>query len=179
MLIEGPATENSESEKKYEPFKNIHYKLQDLNLHVSAPYLLLGHYKVPELTTSWMPQIPNNNFLKVKEQSNPIKLINGQVHAQSENDVENETNLKSNSISVAVQTEQFFEFNFRPDMWYKKGHIWLHQQENKVLKVALIVLCGLVVTMFWYLRYQVIISIIFWFVFLNNIYCIRYIELDR
>lgn len=160
MLIEGPAAENSESEKKYEPFKNIHYKLQDLNLHVSAPYLLLGHYKVPELTTSWMPQIPNNNFLKVKEQSNPIKLINGQVHAQSENDVENETNLKSNSISVAVQTEQFFEFNFRPDLWYKKAYIWLHQQENKALKVALIILCGLVVTMFWYLRYQVIVIII-------------------
>lgn len=118
---------------------------------------------MPELTTSWMPQFPNNNLLKVKEQSESIKLINGQVHAQSENDVENETNLKSNSISVSVQTDDFFALNIRPDLWYKKAHIWLHQQENKALKVALIILCGLVVTMFWYLRYQVIMFNVFFY----------------
>lgn len=158
LLLEGPATDNQpDSENKYEPFKNVHYKLNDLNLHVSAPYLLLGHYKVPELTTGWMPKLPNSNFLNEHDsQSSALKLINGQVHSQSENDVENETNLKSVQ-SVSVQTEEFFEgFNFRPDLWYKRGYVWLHQQENKALKVALIILVGLVITMFWYLRYQVI-----------------------
>lgn len=158
LLLEGPTSENvpNTEKPKYEPFANVHYKLNDFNLHVSAPYLLLGHYKVPELTTSWMPQLPNMNFLNSRQPTNDgIKLINGQVHSDTEKDVENETNLKS-SISVSVQTDEIFEgFNFRPDLWYKQGYIWLHQQENKVLKVALIILVGLVITMFWYLRYQV------------------------
>lgn len=143
---------------KYEPFTNVHYKLNDLNLHVAAPYLLLGHYKVPELTTSWTPQLPNLNLMNEREPlTNGIKLINGQVHSGTENDVENETNLKSSSISVSVQTEDLFEgLNFRPDLWYKKVNLFLHQQENTALKVALIVLVGLVISMFWYLRYQVI-----------------------
>ncbi|CAK1595982.1 unnamed protein product [Parnassius mnemosyne] len=157
LLLEGPVTESQANAEapKYEPFANIHYKLNDLNLHVSPPYLLLGHYKVPELTTSWMPQLPTATFLKMPEmQNNAIKLINGQVHTETK-DVENETNLKSNSISVSVQTDDLFEvLNFRPDLWYKQGYIWLHQQENKALKVALIILVGLVFTMFWYLRYQ-------------------------
>ncbi|KAJ2946162.1 hypothetical protein O0L34_g5095 [Tuta absoluta] len=160
LLIEGPADKLVETENNYEPFKNVHYKLNDLNLHVTAPYLLLGHYKVPELTTTWMPQLPTSNVINanVKQSHNTLKLINGQVRQEENNDVENETNLKSNSISVSVQTddrEEIFEgFGFRPDLWYKQGYVWLHQQENKALKVALIILCGLVVTMFWYLRYQ-------------------------
>lgn len=158
MLIEGPSTETLKTNApRYEPIKNIHYKLSDLNLHVSAPYLLLGHYKVPELTTSWIPHLPNSNVLNLRDpQIDSIKLINGAVQAQTENDVENETNLKSNSVSVSVQTEDLFEgLSFRPDLWYKQAHVWLHQQENKVLKVALIILVGLVIAMFWYLRLQV------------------------
>ncbi|XP_063895238.1 serine/threonine-protein kinase/endoribonuclease IRE1-like [Helicoverpa armigera] len=163
LLLEGPTeTEDKSDTPQYEPFKNVHYKLKDLNLHVSAPYLLLGHYKVPELTTTWMPQLPNTNFLNVhNSQNSAIKLINGQVHSEGENDVENETNLKSNSnsnpnsISVSVQTEELFEgYDFRPDLWYKRAYLWFHQQENQVLKVALIILVGLVISMFWYLRYQ-------------------------
>ncbi|CAB3223992.1 unnamed protein product [Arctia plantaginis] len=157
LLIEGPsAIEQKKDQETYEPFKNVHYKLNDLNLHLAAPYLLLGHYKVPELTTTWMPQIPNSKFLNMhNSQKSAMKLINGQVHSESQNDVENETNLKSNSISVSVQTEDLFEgFNFRPDLWYKRMYVWFHQQENQVLKVALIILVGLVIAMFWYLRYQ-------------------------
>lgn len=160
LLIEGPsAIESKKDQETYEPFKNVHYKINDLNLHVAAPYLLLGHYKVPELTTTWMPQVPNSKFLNMhNSQKSAMKLINGQVHSESQNDVENETNLKSNSISVSVQTEDLFEgFNFRPDLWYKRMYVWFHQQENQVLKVALIILVGLVIAMFWYLRYQVII----------------------
>ncbi|KPJ08216.1 Serine/threonine-protein kinase/endoribonuclease IRE1 [Papilio machaon] len=158
LLLEGPVAEIQASTETptYEPLSHIHYKLSDLNLHVSPPYLLLGHYKVPELTTSWMPQLPTANLLKVPERHiNGMKLINGRMQAETEKDVENETNLKSNSISVSVQTDELFEgFGFRPDLWYKQGYVWLHQQENKALKVALIILMGLVVAMFWYLRYQ-------------------------
>ncbi|XP_060802843.1 serine/threonine-protein kinase/endoribonuclease IRE1 [Amyelois transitella] len=156
LLLEGPTTDNvaNTENSKYEPFTNIHYKLNNINLHVSAPYLLLGHYKVPELTTSWMPQLPNMNLNTREPKSVSIKLIDGKVHSDTDKDVENETNLKS-SVSVSVQTDEFFEgFRFRPDMWYKQAYIWLHQQENKALKVALIILVGLVITMFWYLRYQ-------------------------
>lgn len=163
MLLEGPTTDKiaSSDKPKYEPIKNVHYKLNDLNIHVSAPYLLLGHYKVPELTTSWVPQIPNLNFLNDRPQNdnNGIKLINGQVLTEkdTEKDVENETELKSNSISVSVQTEELIEaLNFRPDLLYKQANAWLNQQENKILKLALIILVGLVISMFWYLRYQVI-----------------------
>ncbi|XP_053607300.1 serine/threonine-protein kinase/endoribonuclease IRE1 isoform X2 [Plodia interpunctella] len=153
LLLEGPTSDKiASTDSKYEPFANIHYKLNNLNLHVSAPYLLLGHYKVPELTTSWMPQLPNMNMNTQQPKSVSIKLI--EVHSDTESDVDNETNLKS-SVSVSVQTDEIYEgFRFRPDLWYKQAYIWLHQQENKVLKVALIILVGLVITMFWYLRYQ-------------------------
>ncbi|XP_038211674.1 serine/threonine-protein kinase/endoribonuclease IRE1 [Zerene cesonia] len=155
LLLEGPVTETESASEKpvYEPFKNVHYQLNDINLHVTPPYLLLGHYKVPELTTSWMPQMPNSNRNNLPVR-NAVKLINGEVRTEADKD-ENETNLKSNSVSVSVQTEDLFaEFSLRPDLWYKQLHIWLNQQENKALKVALIVLMGLVVTMFWYLRLQ-------------------------
>lgn len=121
----------------------------------------------------WVPQIPKSKFFNVLElPPSAIKLINGQVHtthSENEKDVENETNdaenetkLKSNSISVSVQTEDLLEnFDFRPSYWYKQGHVWLNQQENKVLKLALIILLGLVISMFWYLRYQVIIFIFY------------------
>ncbi|CAG4980142.1 unnamed protein product [Colias eurytheme] len=155
LLLEGPVTETESTSEKpvYEPFKNVHYQLNDINLHVTPPYLLLGHYKVPELTTSWMPQLPNSNLNKLPIR-NAVKLINGEVRTDADKD-ENETNLKSNSISVSVQTEDLFtDFSLRPDFWYKQLQIWINQQENKALKVALIVLMGLVVTMFWYLRLQ-------------------------
>ncbi|CAG9786257.1 unnamed protein product [Diatraea saccharalis] len=162
LLLEGPSAIVNSENSKYEAFTNVHYKLKDLNLHVSTPYLLLGHYKVPELLTSWMPHLPNLNFWNENEH-NGLKLINGQVHKETGKDVENETNLKSSSVSVSVQTEDFFEnMNFRPDVWYKKVNMWLHQQENTALKMALIILVGLVITMFWYLRYQVI-NLIFYY----------------
>ncbi|CAH2268974.1 jg15999 [Pararge aegeria aegeria] len=158
LLLEGPVTENQAKGERdtYEPFKNVHFQLNDINLHVTPPYLLLGHYKVPELTTTWMPQLPNANLMNQNvPKNNAIKLINGQVHSDTEKDGENETK-KANSVSVSVQTEELEvqEFYFRPILWYKQGYIWLHQQENKALKVLLIILMGLVVTMFWYLRYQ-------------------------
>ncbi|CAH0719467.1 unnamed protein product, partial [Brenthis ino] len=157
LLLEGPVTENQANAEKitYEPFKNIYYELNDINVHVTPPYLLLGHYKVPELTTTWIPKLTNSKFINNHpNQNNAVKLINGEVHTDSDKDGENETNLKSSSVSVSVQTEDFEEFHFRPDLWYKKAYIWLHQQENKALKVLLIILMGLVVTLFWYLRYQ-------------------------
>ncbi|CAK1547091.1 unnamed protein product [Leptosia nina] len=154
LLLEGPALESETTEKPTYEYKNIHYQLNDINLHVTPPYLLLGHYKVPELTTSWMPQLPNSNMKVQDSNNNAMKLINGQVSQEADKD-ENETNLKSNSISVSVQTDDLFaDFSLRPDLWYKQVYIWLNQQENKALKMALIVLMGLVVTMFWYLRLQ-------------------------
>lgn len=37
---------------------------------------------------------------------------------------------------------------------YNAGKKWLNQQENKGLKLALIILVGCVITMFWYLNAQ-------------------------
>lgn len=103
-----------------------------------------------------MPILPNVNLLTPQGlQSNGLKLINGQVRSQSESDVENETDLKGNLISVGVQTDVFHGLNMRPDVWYRQMSSWLNQQENKGLKVILIILVGLVITMFWYLRHQV------------------------
>lgn len=160
LLIEGPTSEASETKPKTDSYTNIHYKVNDLNLHVATPYLLLGHYKVPELTTTWVPPLPNTNFLNIRNtytsDSNAIKLINGQVHTETAKDVDNETNLKSNQMSVAVQTENPLEnMTFRPDLLYREAYVWLNQQENKGLKFILIILVGLVITLFWHLRYQV------------------------
>lgn len=148
LLLEGPSETASNEKSNENNYANVHYKLNDLNLHVATPYLLLGHYKVPELTTAWMPILPDSNFLKIRDSG--IKLINGDVRG----DDENETNLKS-SVSVSVQTDDIIEsFTIRPDLLYKRAYVWLNQQENKGLKVALIVLVGLVITLFWHLRYQ-------------------------
>lgn len=175
LLLEGPVTETQAkgNQETYEPFKNVHFQLNDINLHVTPPYLLLGHYKVPELTTTFMPQLPNANLNQNLNQNNGIKLINGQVHSESEQDGDNETK-KSNSVSVSVQTEDWEvqEIYLRPMLWYKQAHIWLHQQENKALKLLLIILMGLVVTMFWYLRYQVCIFLSLKFTHLRFFYTI-------
>ncbi|GBP65201.1 hypothetical protein EVAR_50008_1 [Eumeta japonica] len=156
LLLEGPKNEDHDQNKANdEPLKNVHYKINNLNIHVATPYLLLGHYKVPELTTTWMPQIPNTNLMNLRESGHlpSIKLINGEVHTATMKDVENETK-KSNLVSVSVQTEDKFETFIQPDLLYKSAHAWIDQQENKLLKVILIVLVGLVIALFWYLRHQ-------------------------
>ncbi|XP_041977924.1 serine/threonine-protein kinase/endoribonuclease IRE1 isoform X1 [Aricia agestis] len=151
LLIEGPVAENEARPTTYRPYKNVHYEMQDLNLQLTPPYLLLGHYKVPEISTTWMPQLPNMNFVK---NENSVQLINGEVRQSNENDGENETNMK-NTISVSVQTDDLWaDLDWRPGMWVKQLNAWLHQQENKALKMLLIILMGLVVTLFWYLRLQ-------------------------
>lgn len=38
---------------------------------------------------------------------------------------------------------------------YHKSQVWLDDQESKILKVLLIILFGLVIAMFWYLKYTV------------------------
>lgn len=150
---------------------NLHFKLKDLRMdQYTNAYLLLGHYKVPELNTNWLPAINKNNLMNVHDASylNPdyknteLKLINGKTHSVSSDDAaddDNETKIKEDKgrvVSIGVQTdyEEVSKVLLKMHDVYRYIYTWVNQQENKGLKVALIVLLGLVVTMFWYMQYQ-------------------------
>lgn len=64
-----------------------------------------------------------------------------------------------NRLSVGVQTDDSTVFpDNKTDVVlsvYERAQEWINHQENKGLKLALIVLFGCIVAMFWYLRAQV------------------------
>lgn len=105
--------------------------------------IVLGHYKVP---AEYKPQ---NQPLQITGRSDPIiqtidKLVN------------------SSTITIVVQTgDEIVNTTAEYRNWrksianiYNNSKRWLNQQENKGLKLALIILVGCVITMFWYLNAQ-------------------------
>ncbi|KAJ8682778.1 hypothetical protein QAD02_018570 [Eretmocerus hayati] len=106
--------------------------------------IILGHYEVPS------EYKPHNQPLQITGRSDPI------------------INLKETSINTTKPSEMRIDdtrlnnSKYKNDQGWRKAVAvsyyasknWLNQQENKGLKLALIILSGCIITMFWYLNAQ-------------------------
>lgn len=96
----------------------------------------VGHYNVPKYS---------NTKLLISG-SNSRQLITGPIESKEP--------LKK---TVSVQTEETTTSRIKTTFTtsYKSLKLWVNQQENKGLKLVLIILVGCVIAMFWYLQVQV------------------------
>lgn len=147
--------------------------LMETNNNKNKNVIVLGHYQMPkvkeEMKLTIAPPKSSQNTLNQKG----IKEMDGSGNdLMPTNDMGNEhfeLNLnrqgsKSNVIRPSKQsrlTDRLFtDFGNRSpkeylSIAYRKSQSWLNDQESKILKVLLIILFGLVVAMFWYLKHTV------------------------
>ncbi|KAK2585144.1 hypothetical protein KPH14_008650 [Odynerus spinipes] len=155
LLLEGPLTiAQIHKNDNRVPLPGDHVVIGDINMAHNGyqsitrekSIVTLGHYKVPA-------------EYKFKQQ--PL-----QITGRSDAVVEVETSSKNSTTKdlpaalpdnapMTGNTMQH-EQNWRRILAesYKASKKWLNQQENKGLKVALIILVGCIVTMFWYFNAQ-------------------------
>ncbi|XP_001607831.2 serine/threonine-protein kinase/endoribonuclease IRE1 isoform X1 [Nasonia vitripennis] len=105
--------------------------------------MILGHYEVPS------EYKPHNQPLQITGRSDPVILTKGNTFN------------KTKKIDLTINEKQLNDSGYDSRGWrralsisYAASKKWLNQQENKGLKLALIILVGCVVTMFWYLNAQ-------------------------
>ncbi|XP_012256735.2 serine/threonine-protein kinase/endoribonuclease IRE1 [Athalia rosae] len=103
--------------------------------------IVLGHYQVP-------PEYQvQNQPLQITGRSDPIiqsspPNLNGTKKLTVAVQTENDTTVENKGLRKTVGSV------------YNVTKLWLNQQENKGLKLALIILVGCVIAMFWYLNAQ-------------------------
>lgn len=129
--------------------------------------IVLGHYEVPSVvedlqfnSASQLPA-PQTNARRGH------KLLAGDDNKKNiaiESNIEEEKNyrnvIETTKDQSRLKTDTFPRFlKQSPREYfsnvYNKSQVWLDDQESKILKVLLIILFGLVIAMFWYLKYTV------------------------
>lgn len=110
--------------------------------------IFTGHYNVPNYSENrfMFTQRIEKTVDLITDQSTNLdngKLSVNSIGIQTDNDV---SNIVDDEI---IDTENSFEY------YYQCIKLWINQQENKGLKLMLIVLSGCVCAMFWYLQMQV------------------------
>jgi hypothetical protein len=108
-------------------------------------------------------------FGKISETEEPLKSERQTLESILENEEKKTDKRKQNSVAVQTDKERdgawerfknsSVSFYFSRDFItfaYGATKLWLNQQENKGLKLTLIVLVGCIVAMFWYFNAQVI-----------------------
>jgi serine/threonine-protein kinase/endoribonuclease IRE1 len=108
-------------------------------------------------------------FGKMSEAEEPLKSERQTLESVLEKEEKKTDKRKQNSVAVQTDKERdgawerfknsSVSFYFSRDFItfaYGATKLWLNQQENKGLKLTLIVLVGCIVAMFWYFNAQVI-----------------------
>ncbi|XP_019770362.2 serine/threonine-protein kinase/endoribonuclease IRE1 [Dendroctonus ponderosae] len=120
---------------------------QDANSYSLAgfqTYLVIytGHYNVPNYSKA--------EFLGPNKPTGQMKLITDASKSSIGTQTED---LRRNSEAKLVLDDPIIDqWSIK---WYKFAKSWINQQENKGLKLSLIIMTGIVFSMFWYLLMQV------------------------
>lgn len=119
-----------------------HSILLRMKLHICYA-MIIGHYQVPQeyLLQNQPLQITGRSDQII--QNKPISFISDENSSVPSPTKENDNGtMKHKSIHAAISA------------MYHASKQWINQQENKGLKLALIILVGCIITMFWYLNVQ-------------------------
>lgn len=122
----------------------------------------------------------DGKWLELTNGSSPeVTLTNKDksVIVNSPNNDDDGVNETKGSHSVGIQMD-YQDINDKPlslKLFYKQAYLWINQQENIGLKFSLIILVGVVISMFWYLRNQVSLSLSIkklWFYIYRSCLCL-------
>lgn len=114
-------------------------------------YILFGHYEVPDIESKSI-ESSKNNALTVRNANNlwyPARESESRI-ISAENIMQNRSDAK-NSVKNDEMIESY--------EWKKNGLLktstllfknWFDHEENKILKLLMVILIGIVITMFWY-----------------------------
>lgn len=120
-----------------------------------------GHYKFPTYGNQQL-LTPNRDLIDFKD----------------DNDKDNSKIVYHNSDDYITIGAEKDERKRTYTDWYKDNYngvkLWINQQENKGLKMSLIIMTGCVIAMFWYLQIQVSHYICFLFIYGTKFYNIAY-----
>lgn len=162
--IEGPNGDTEEKEKGKFDYKknvvNLNEIIQNEEKLKKEEIVVLGHYQVPKIETDHklkisastpaaheLATIGNSALFNFGKDNNFILTQNSEkekstIGVQTE-DIENVTSW--GKIRQPIQVRNL----------YFRAKQWLDSQENKILKVLLIILVGCVISMLWYLHITV------------------------
>ncbi|XP_011300602.1 serine/threonine-protein kinase/endoribonuclease IRE1 [Fopius arisanus] len=104
--------------------------------------IVLGHYKAP---AEYKPQIQP---LQITGPSDPI------IRTEEKGNISTKITIIVQGLDELGNSTDYREWRKIFIVAYNGTKKWLNQQENKGLKLALIILVGCVITMFWYLNAQ-------------------------
>lgn len=126
--------------------------------------IVLGHYQMPktieDLTLSISPTLhkkPSDNRDLVSADNYDVLSINSEAKTQNNFIVirreDHSVGIPSDSDDMAVGKENatMSPREFLANVYNTSQH-WLNTQESKILKLLLIILMGMIVAMFWYMR---------------------------
>lgn len=136
--------------------------------------IVLGHYQMPKIKDDMQLSIsPSKRSLNTgnaideqdtDENHKELLVANNDLGEPFELNLNREGN-KNNIIPPPKQSRLADRFKFigfgdqSPKEYissaYRQSQSWLNDQESKILKVLLIILFGLVIAMFWYLKHTV------------------------
>ncbi|XP_014471160.1 PREDICTED: serine/threonine-protein kinase/endoribonuclease IRE1 [Dinoponera quadriceps] len=152
LLLEGPLlTSHLDTDDNEMPLPGNHVYIS--NIDVANDYqsfkrtkniIMLDHYKVH---AEYKAQ---NQPLQITGRSDPIIESSG-------------SNVTGTNLSIAMQTDMSNDTvqSESKQNWqkvisktYSASKIWINQQEDKGLKLALIILIGCIIVMFWYMNTQ-------------------------
>lgn len=139
--------------------------------------IVLGHYQMPKIKDDLKLSIVdgdkkspnNNNHHDLTPQQHNIKIINLNkngandflilpphqqqqkqnsidVQLNGNNIVDTSNNYKTNNNKTATNPKEFIA------KFYYQSKSWLNDQESQIMKLVLIILCGVIIAMIWYMR---------------------------
>ncbi|XP_066254713.1 serine/threonine-protein kinase/endoribonuclease IRE1-like [Euwallacea similis] len=154
LLLEGPDAPDPPKLYLEYPIPGQNYKLpaealpdqtfQSLSGFDGHLVIYTGHYNVPNYTKADFlgPNIPVRQVNLITDAS--------KVSVTTQTDGFDQTNnLEDEQKSENSNSEEWFL------KFYRTANIWINQQDNKGLKLSLIIMTGIVFAMFWYLLMQV------------------------
>ncbi|KAG4073537.1 hypothetical protein HA402_000761 [Bradysia odoriphaga] len=163
-LIDGPNTDGELNPNLV--YLNTLFNNEDADERQHRNVIVLGHYQMPktidDLTLSISPTLnkkPSNNRELVAADKFDILNINTESNAQNSFIIIRQ---EDRSIGIPVDGDnipvenQTVNATISPREFlasiYTTSQNWLNAQESKILKLLLIILMGMIVAMFWYMR---------------------------
>ncbi|CAM6031442.1 unnamed protein product, partial [Sphagnum compactum] len=177
-LITGPSKDDKNDNKKNNNNNNskkkdgIDFNKNIINLNEiiqnqdklkKEEILVLGHYQMPKLETDSklkinpstpvahdLATIGNANLFDFKQND----FILTQNSEPERNAGENKVGVKTDETDNRTDWQKLKKQKYVKSLYFRAKH-WLDSQENKVLKLLLIILVGCVISMLWYLHITV------------------------
>ncbi|KAJ9574851.1 hypothetical protein L9F63_007976, partial [Diploptera punctata] len=149
LLLEGPAMSQTQQNPSGTYFDSTdlplpgHNSLPKDKRENMAPVILLGYYKMPDYSKTVL-QITGRSD-KIISNPNRFPILD-----DNDTDLRGQTEKPAETLaSVCKQRKEFVTFS------YGAAKLWLNKQENKGLKLIVIVLAGCIFAVVWYYKAQV------------------------